>query len=191
MDHADIDHTGLTGVGGAALSSATPLVESGAGGAGAGTAASKDDHVHPAAAGGGLLQAFVVKLTSGDLTTVSTTFVDATGLTVTLTTGAHRCLVIFAGTVFLNTNAQNIAVDLNIDGSRVGGTYGLVHNYQNGAGALNVNAGFSFLTDVLSAASHTIKLQFRVDSGTGGTGKIYASSVDPAIFQVIETGLTT
>jgi hypothetical protein len=39
--------------GGVALSSATPLVESGAGSAGTGTAASRDDHVHPAAGSSG------------------------------------------------------------------------------------------------------------------------------------------
>ncbi len=40
----DATHAGSTHV---ALSSATPLVESGSGSAGSGTAASKDDHVHP------------------------------------------------------------------------------------------------------------------------------------------------
>lgn len=39
--------------GGLALSSSTPLVESGSGAAGSGTTASKDDHVHPATVGGG------------------------------------------------------------------------------------------------------------------------------------------
>lgn len=39
--------------GGASLSSATPLVESGAGAAGSGVDASRDDHVHPALGGGG------------------------------------------------------------------------------------------------------------------------------------------
>lgn len=42
--------TAWTLVGSAPLSSATPLVDSGTGSAGSGTAASKDDHVHPAAA---------------------------------------------------------------------------------------------------------------------------------------------
>jgi hypothetical protein len=46
----DATHAGSTHI---ALSSATPLVESGSGSAGSGTAASKDDHVHPAAGGGG------------------------------------------------------------------------------------------------------------------------------------------
>ena len=40
--------------GGVSLSSATPLVESGSGSAGTGTEASRDDHVHPAAGGGGM-----------------------------------------------------------------------------------------------------------------------------------------
>ena len=43
----------VTITGGTALSDATPIVESGAGSAGTGTEASRDDHVHPADAGGG------------------------------------------------------------------------------------------------------------------------------------------
>jgi hypothetical protein len=59
-------------LGGVSLSSATPLVESGAGSAGTGTAASKDDHVHPAAGGGGGLvlpidAAAIAAVGSGDL----------------------------------------------------------------------------------------------------------------------------
>jgi hypothetical protein len=46
----DATHAGSTHI---ALSSATPLVESGSGSAGSGTAASKDDHVHPAATSSG------------------------------------------------------------------------------------------------------------------------------------------
>lgn len=45
----DATHSGSAHI---ALSTATPLVESGSGAAGSGTAASKDDHVHPAASGG-------------------------------------------------------------------------------------------------------------------------------------------
>jgi hypothetical protein len=44
------------------------------------------------------LAAGKVSLTTGNLTTNTGAFVDATGLTVTLTTGARRCLVTFSGT---------------------------------------------------------------------------------------------
>lgn len=141
----------------------------------------------PSGSGGEFVQTSTVHLTSGDLTTTSTTFTDATGLTVTLTTGARRCLVIFTGTLNNSTGGANTAIDLAIDGTRVGGTYGIVHNYSN-SGAFNINGSFTYLTDVLTAASHTLKLQFRVD---GGTGKIYASATDPARFTVIETSQTT
>ncbi len=52
----DATHAGGTHL---ALSSATPLVEAGAGSAGSGTAASKDDHVHPASGAAGAIVAIV------------------------------------------------------------------------------------------------------------------------------------
>lgn len=146
-DHADIDHTGLTGVG-----------------------------------GGGFTEQSTVEIISGDLTTSSTTFVDATGITVTITTAAVRCLVIATLSAIGPTAPSNVAVDLAIDGTREGQTYGLTLH-----GAGNCNLSFSHLTDVLSAASHTFKIQWRVD---GGTGTLRASTVAPARLTVIETSMT-
>lgn len=138
----------------------------------------------------GILQSASVTRTAADLTTTSTTFVDATSLTVTLTTGARRCLVFFNCTVKNNTNGQNTAVDIAVDGALQGQTYGLAlfSPGLGGAGAAGV-VSLTFLTAVLTAASHTIKIQWRVD---GGTGTMFASTgVAPAILNVIETGLTT
>ncbi len=134
-----------------------------------------------------LVQVSTVSLTSGDLTTTSTSFTDATGLTTTITTGAHRCLVIFSAAGHNNGSGSNIAVDLAIDGTRQGQTYGLLtHAGQAGSNA-NDSLGFVYLTNALSAASHTFKIQFRVD---GGTGTIFASTgVTPAILTVIELGI--
>jgi hypothetical protein len=144
----------------------------------------------PAAGGGGeFLQTSKVQVTSGDITTTSTTFVDLTGLTTTITTGAHRCIVIFnaSGRVNSPTNALNI--DIAIDGTRQGQSRGLLF----GGNTNSVGANpFSlwYLTGVLSAASHTIKIQWSVDSG--GTATMFAStSVTPAILTVIETSQTT
>lgn len=132
---------------------------------------------------GGIVQASKVALTSGDLTTSSTSFVDATGLTTTITTGGRRCLVIFQAAGNNNVANDNTAVDLAIDGTRQGGAYGLQFVSAGGAGD-NGDLGFTFLTDELAPGSHTFKIQFRVD---GGTGKIWASSsVSPATLTVIE-----
>lgn len=142
--------------------------------------------------GGGvtsIVQASVVSVSSGDLTTASTSFTDATGLTTTITTGGHRCLVIFSGWGNNSTSGQNTAVDLAIDGTRQGQTYGLAITGAGGTTGANGSLSFTFLTAVLSAASHTFKIQFRAD---GGTAKIWASAaVTAATITVIETGLTT
>jgi hypothetical protein len=140
----------------------------------------------------GILQSAVAKRTAGDLTTTSTSFVDATSLTVTLTTGARRCLVFFNGSAGNDTYSNNTAFDVALDGTLQGGTYGLLlvgQSSLSGGANINVPVAITYLTPVLSAASHTIKIQWRVD---GGTGKLFASSgVTPAILTVIETGLTT
>lgn len=124
--------------------------------------------------------------TSGDVSFSGTSFaVIDTGLNITLTTGARRCLVSWT-VVAKNSGtapAPQQQVDVEIDGSRVGQTFGLT--FQGGS-TQNENANLSgtFVTDVLSAASHTFKLFFRVD---GGTSTIYAStSVSPIVFSVVE-----
>ena len=141
--------------------------------------------------GGGatsILQSSTTSLTTGDLTTTSTSFTNATGVAVTMTTGPHRCLVIFSGTANNATSGDNSMFDLLIDASRQGGTNGLVFVQSPATGGNNIPCGFTFLTGVLSAASHTFQIQFRCDAGTA---KLWASSTAPAILTVIETGLTT
>lgn len=140
--------------------------------------------------GGGIVQASVVSVTSGNLTTASTSFVDATGLTTTLTTGAHRCLVHLNCSVSNNASNASTCLDIAVDGTRQGQTLGLVlagnDNSIGGAGAVS-NGSLTYLTSALSAASHTIKVQWAV---TGGTSTLFASAtVSPAILTVIELGI--
>jgi len=120
-----------------------------------------------------------VTLTSGNLSTASTTFIDATSMSVTITTSARRCLVIVSAVGSVNT-AGNIALDIDIDGSLQGGAYGLMHSKSNNDAQ---NVSFSYLTAVLTAASHTFKLQWRVDAQTG---TLTADTNTPLILSVIE-----
>lgn len=117
---------------------------------------------------------------SGDFSTSSTTFVVInSALDITLSTGARRCLVAWTLTVVPGTGQAQ--VDVEIDGSRAGGGYGLAHTGGNG---INQNLSGSYLTDALSAGSHTFKLMVRVD---GGSATFRAdSSGSPAIFSVVE-----
>jgi hypothetical protein len=136
---------------------------------------------------GSTLARGITRLTSGDLTTTSTSFTDATGVSVTLTTGARRCLVIFSGAA-THSATNPMAFDIDVDGARLGETFGLTTINASAAG-FNQNVSFTALTGVLSAGSHTIKLQWRV---TAGEGTLYAStSVLPAILTVLETEFTT
>lgn len=142
--------------------------------------------------GGGLVQASRVSVTGGNLTTTNTTFEDATGLTTTITTGARRCQVTLTGVGHCSVTSQNYCVDLAIDGARVGQAFGLafIESIDTGDHP-NGSLAFTFLTNVLTAASHTFKIQHRVDGG-GATGTLFAStSVSPAIITVIETNLTS
>jgi hypothetical protein len=124
-------------------------------------------------------------LTSGNLTTTSTSFADATGLSITITTAAVRCMVMFSA-IGNNSNAgQVVAVDLDIDGTRYTNT---TNGLTSVTGVSPTNLGFTVLTAVLSAASHNFKIQFRASANTAG---INAGTVNPAVLTVIETSMTS
>jgi hypothetical protein len=132
-----------------------------------------------------------VRRTSGDLTTTSSAFVDATGLTLTETTGANRVLVTFSGFGQSIDSTNTVEADLAIDGTRAGGTAGLVGVQGQGSSSgtpTRGNLSFSYLTDVLSAGSHVFKIQWR--SATGTTATLFAGAGAPAALSVIEEPVT-
>ena len=126
-------------------------------------------------------------LTTGNITSASASFTDLTGVTLTVTTGARRCLVGFS-CVCTHSSATiiNISFDLAIDGTRQGGTAGLTQGSSSTSN--NGNPSFVFLTAVLTAASHTFKIQWLPASATG---TVFASATAPAVLWVAETSFTT
>jgi hypothetical protein len=80
-----------------------------------------------------------------------------------------------------------VELDVAVDGTRMGGVAGILSIAQHGSASEALNGSFTVLTDVLTAGSHTIKLQFR--SQTGATVRVYlgASGVRP-VFSVVELG---
>jgi hypothetical protein len=134
--------------------------------------------------GGTALQVDRVSRTSGDVTTTSTTFVDLTGASITMTTGAHSCMVTFISACEGNgTTPFDICVDIDVDGTRMsGGTHGL-YDWQILTANRRHPVGLVAVTAALTAASHTFKVQWRV---TAGTGTMYGGSTVPYIFSVIE-----
>lgn len=148
MKHEDIDHTGLTGVGG-------------------GTA---------------LVGSRVVR-TAANLTTTSTTFVDATSMSITLTTGAHQALI---GVVCLaehDTAGDNVKLQLDVDGTALGGTDG-VANVRWDTASYRQNMSFTWMTAALTAAAHTFKLQFATRAA--GTAVLHASGTQSLVLWVQE-----
>lgn len=124
-----------------------------------------------------------VVLTSASLTVTNTSFEDAAGLSITGTTGARRCLVGFTGFVYHGSNQAGVYIQLDIDGTDQGGAFGMTGETTVSGGNDAHNASFVYMTDTLTAASHTFKIQWRV---TSGTGNMYASTDVPATFWVAE-----
>lgn len=129
-------------------------------------------------------------ITPGDITWTATTFTNiSSSLDITITTGARRCLCVWTviGTNTAATSPQ-MCIDVQIDGTLQGQTYGLVFAGTGGAGQ-NFNLSGSYVTAVLTAASHTFKLYGRKD-GTTGTMTLRASTgLTPIVFSVVELAL--
>lgn len=123
-----------------------------------------------------------VTRTSADITTTSTTFVDATEMSVTLTIGARRCLVTVSASG-KHSASDTICMDITIDGVRQGQDLGLI--FADSLTGQNRNLSFSYVTSVLAAGSHTFKLQHK--TATSGTMTLYASTTTcPLILSVVE-----
>jgi hypothetical protein len=117
----------------------------------------------------------------------STTFEDVTGLVATVTTGARRVRVSFIGSGSATGSSQRtLYVNLQIDGVDAGGTDGMTQIETNNTGRPG-NLSFSFVSDVLTAGVHTLKIQIKIDNNTC---LLYASAASKA-FLIVEEIPTT
>lgn len=124
--------------------------------------------------------------TAGDVTTTSTSFTDLTGASITITTLARRVMLTFTG-AYTNSATNHGGFDFAIDGTRAmsAAAWGL-QIVRNPAAGDYSSVHISYLTDVLSAASHTFKVQWRVG---GGTGTVAASTtLSGYSFHAVEVG---
>jgi hypothetical protein len=98
------------------------------------------------------------------MSTSSTSFVDVTGMSATVTTGASsRLLLLASGS--LNISGAFSYLTFDLDGTNLGdATYGMTAP----GGVTGANYSFSLMhyTAALSNASHTVKLRARVASST-------------------------
>jgi hypothetical protein len=134
------------------------------GSVGTATVAPRRDHAHAMEAAPAPVFGRVVR-TAGDVTTTSTSLVDFTGATITFATGVFP--VHFSATQVgrNSTTNQFIAFNVDLDGGLLLGSSGMTNMTANGGDSVDVS--FSGQTAALTAASHTIKLQWRVSANTG------------------------
>jgi hypothetical protein len=102
--------------------------------------------------------------TTANYTTTSTTFVDvdSTNLALTITTGARRVSIGVVASVS-NSGTNNVFLDLLVDGTSESGGVGVVLSK---SASLNDPISLTWLSAVLTAASHTFKLQWKTAAGT-------------------------
>jgi len=114
------------------------------------------------------LQSASYKRTAGDYTTTSTTFVDvdSTNFSLTFTTGARRVMLGLVGSCASSGTNSSVVFDVTVDGARQGGTSWGMQRTQIYTATAVVDCSFVFVTDALSAASHTFKLQWRASADT-------------------------
>ena len=102
-----------------------------------------------------------------DITETSTSFVDATGLTITFTTVGDTVVIGFVGTVSNSgSGATRTTFTLDVDGVDEGGSEGLIQVNQKGAADGESNVSFTWRITGLSIASHTFKIEWKVSAGT-------------------------
>lgn len=134
------------------------------GSVGTATVAPRRDHAHAMESLPAPVFGRVVR-TAGDVTTTSTSLVDVTGATVTFTTGAFPVGYSAAMSGSNDTTNSQLRLNVMIDSTLLHGTSGLVVSAQ--PGGQQTNLSFSGQTAALSAAEHTIKMQWHVTADTG------------------------
>lgn len=101
---------------------------------------------------------------ASNYTTTSTGFtdIDATDMSITVTTGGGSLLVLFTAFVSYNGTAGNyVNFDLLVDGVAFAGDDGI-----QAIGPGEGNLAIAQIVDGLASGSHTIRLRWRVSSGT-------------------------
>ena len=103
---------------------------------------------------------------ASDYTTTSTSFtdIDATDLALTITTTGGDVMIGFHGGFDCSAGA-NVYVDVDLDGTRIGGDDG-IHAAAVNATDFYGRISFVWLVTSLSAGSHTFKLQWKTSAGT-------------------------
>ncbi len=127
---------------------------------------------------GGKYRNQIVKTAS--FSTDSTSYVDVTDLTITFTLEDEDrkfLLLLNAGDLYHSISGEVINFTINIDGSNVGDLVA----YMTSGYPPRVPFSMSYITDSLSAGSHTFKVQMKVSTGTGYLGVGSSKTIFSAI----------
>lgn len=112
---------------------------------------------------------------ASNITTTSTTFVDLTGFTTSITTQGGAIRIDFR----VRANSTNARFDILVDGLSITGD-------NDALGAVTPASTFGnncfFAIVAASAGAHTVKVQWRVTTGTGtvypaGLGQLYVTEI--------------
>jgi hypothetical protein len=120
--------------------------------------------------------------TAGNVTTSSTSLVDFTGATATITTGANPVNVGFSAGAYMTGSNGDITWNVLVDGTAQLGTGGVRMGMDTSTAH---NCSFTCQTAALSAASHTIKVQFMVSAGTAN---VECNAGNASVYWVSEAG---
>lgn len=128
------------------------------------------------------------KITS-DFSTSSSSYADITSAAAALTTGARRCRLVWRSPMYNNVGGNYPEVTFSVDGTDVeGGPADGINMFQTVSGSDQRTIHAEYVTDVLTAGSHTFKARLRSVGGTAHTG---ATGNNPAFFWVEELLHTT
>lgn len=120
---------------------------------------------------------------TGSFTTNSTSWVDITNLSITITTEEKRVLLMVSSDIFNDTAGGRSGFSFDIDGTTVNSAgWGLIA--QDAISAQDVVPFcMTYITDVLSAGSHTFKVRMKVQTGTNGS---FAGTAGKSIFTALQ-----
>lgn len=104
--------------------------------------------------------------TTAAFTTTSTSFVDVTDLTLTMTTGANRVLLLVTMVASQSAAGSQGNFRFDIDGTGTGDATNGTANKRFDTAPYTDTITMQYLTNALTAASHTFKVQARANANT-------------------------
>lgn len=127
----------------------------------------RGDNTFAEAGGGKVLQVVSTSLASASITTTSTSFVDITGFTASITpsSASNKILIIVNLPTYTTTGGANAIFTILRDSTNLGNsTYGF-GILRGGADEFGILSG-NYLDSPTTTASTTYKLQFKVSAGS-------------------------